>query len=337
MDVSVTLVRSLFEELARNGDDPAPLLARAGVDLDLLDDPNARLDAATYDRLHELALELTGDPALGLHMAEHVQLTAFHVVGFLTVHCRTLRQAIELFARYRQLLSHCEPPRLREEGGRAILTCAFVAGSDRCNQLRAEFGIASMVRIARAVLGASQPPYLVEFTHDAPDHADEYERVLGCPVQFGREAIVIHFDARMLDAPHIHANPELRKLLESEAERHLASLTAPRCLWARVRALIVDEYGRGRPSMPQIARRLGMSARSLRRRLDGEGRTYTEVAEEAMADVARRLLDEPDTTIQAIADRLGFSEPSAFHRAFKRWTGQTPGQFRSDRGTLPLS
>jgi len=329
----VTLVRSLVEEITRAGGDPAGYLAAAGLADAVLDDPNQRIDAATYDRLHELALELTGDPALGLHMAERVHLAAFHMVGFLTVHAWTLRQAIELFARYRALLSDCEPPTLWEDGARAELTCAFVTGGSRGNVLRAEFGVASIVRLGREVLGAPRPPDLVEFTHAAPAHAAEYERVLGCPVGFGRDAIRIHFDARMLDAPYLHANPELRALLERQADRQLASVAMPRSLSARVRALIVDAYGRGRPSMPAIARLLGMSARSLRRRLDEEGHTYTDVAEQAMADVARRLLDDPATSIQAVADRLGFSEPSAFHRAFKRWTGQTPGQFRSQRGT----
>jgi AraC-like DNA-binding protein len=333
MSVSVTLVRTLVEEIARAGHDPHAYLDAAHLELSLLDDPNARVEGDAYDRLQELALDLTGDPALGVHMVERVSPSAFHVVGFLSNHCATLRQAIDLFARYRQLLSDAPPPSLVEEGDEAILTCHFVAGgSERSARMRAEFGVASITRTALMVLGVPEPPRLVELTHAAPPYASEVERVLGCPVRYGADAVRLHFARALLDAARLHSNPELLRLLEHQAERNLAQLVTPRRLSTRVRAAVLDGADGTRPSMTAMARRLGLSERSLRRRLHEEGVTYAEVLEQALAELARRLLEDAQLTIQEIADRLGFSEASAFHRAFKRWTGLTPKQFREAPG-----
>jgi AraC-like DNA-binding protein len=330
MSVSVTLVRTLVEEIARAGVDPRRYLDAAALDLTLLEDPNARIEGPQYDRLQELALELTGDPALGVHMAERVNPSAFHVVGFLTGHCHTLRQAIDVFARYRKLLSDAPPPELHEHGDTAVLTVHFVAGgSERSVRMRAEFGVASIARTAVLVLGVPEPPLLVELPHPAPPHAAEVERVLRCPVRYDSDAIRLHFPVAWLDAARLHANPELMRLLEHQAERNLADLVTPRRLSARVRAAILDGQDGLRPTMTAMARRLGLSERSLRRRLAEEQLTYAEVVEQALAEAARRLLEDHQVTIQEVADRLGFSEASAFHRAFKRWTGLTPRQFRN--------
>jgi AraC-like DNA-binding protein len=334
MSVSITLVRALVEEVVRAGADPDAYLAAAGFDRALLDEPSARVDVAVYDRLDELALDLTGDPALGLHMAERARLAAFHVVGHLSSHCKTARQALRALTRYRRLLSDAEPPTLTEQGDTATVTWHFVRGGERGDRLRAELGVTAIVKIAQAALGMTQPPRTVEFVHAAPPYAAEYHRVLGCPVRFGSDATRIHFDRTLLDVPQIHANGALFQLLEGQALRDLARLAAPPAVSARVRAAILGSYDGTRPTMDVVARRLSVSERSLRRRLQSEGRTYAELVDEAMAELARQMLHDPANTLQAIADRLGFSEPSAFHRAFKRWTGLTPSRYRADAGTL---
>jgi AraC-like DNA-binding protein len=327
MTVSVTLVQTLLEAVERAGGDPDALLAECGLDRSLIEAPSARFDAARYDALHERALDVTGDPALGLHLAEHARLAAFHLVGFLTANCRTIRQALGVFARYRRLLSDVEAPTLVEDGDLAILTCYFVQGSPRGNRLRAEFGMTAVMRTAQDALGLKEAPRLVEFIHAAPDHAAEYARVFGCDVRFGAAACRIHIPREVLDRPQIHANRDLFHLLETRAVSDLASLPAP-TMTVRVRAAIVEHYDGTRPSMDDIAKRLGISSRSLRRRLQEEQAAFPDLVDEAMAEIARVMLLDPSATIHDIADRLGFSEPSAFHRAFKRWTGLTPGQFR---------
>jgi len=331
MSVSVTLVRGLIEALKHTDADADALIAAAGIDAALLEDVTARIDEAQYDRLHELALDATDDPALGLHLAERGRLGAFHLIGFLAEHCRTIRDALGVLSRYRRLLSDAPPPVLAEEGDAAILTLHFVEGSARGNRLRAEFGVTAVVRIGQATLGLTEAPLRVEFCHHAPPYADEYTRILQCPVEFGRDAHRIHLRRAILDQPQIHANRDLFHLLESRAASDLASLESTRPLSVRARAVIVEHYDGTRPAMEEVARRLGISERSLRRRLHDEGKSFADVVDDALAELARHLLHDPSLTIQEVADRLGFSEPSAFHRAFKRWTGLTPGQVRGER------
>jgi AraC-like DNA-binding protein len=157
--------------------------------------------------------------------------------------------------------------------------------------------------------------------------APEYERVLGFPVRFGQSTTRIVFERRILDEPQLHADVEVERVLEGQADRRLRALSAA-SVSARVRAPVEQQYGGNRPSMNHVARRMWLSSRSLRRRLRAEGVTYEEVAQDAVAELARRLLQDPATTIQQVAARLGFSEASAFHRAFKRWIGLTPTEFR---------
>jgi AraC-like DNA-binding protein len=336
MSLSVTLVRNLVDVVTRTGGDGDEYLARAGVPRVLLDDPDARVDDACYNRLEELALDATGDPALGLHMGAHTPLSAFHVVGFLSANCRTLRDGFHVFQRYQKLIVDSRPPLLLEEGELAIIEFYVVPGSARVSRLRAEFEAVSLLRVAQTFLGMPSPPRAVEFSHAAPDYAGEYERVLGCSVHFGCAADRIIFPRELLDLPQRHANAELFQLLESEAARKLAGLDA-HARWAeRVRALLMQHYDGDGRTMQTVATRLGLSARSLRRHLQEEGRTFTELVDEALAEVARRLLRNPAATIDEVADRLGFSERSAFHRAFKRWTGVTPRQFRGTVEPHPL-
>jgi AraC-like DNA-binding protein len=221
---------------------------------------------------------------------------------------------------------------LVEHGDEAVLTCDFVRASPRGDRLRAELLVTALILTARSSLGVWQPPLAIEFEHEQPEYVAEYARIFECPLNFGRQATRIRVARSLLDVPHIHKNPEVYELLDSQAKRLLSSMESR--VTTQVHAILLAEHTGARPEKPTmrfVARRLGVSARSLRRRLQEEGNSYTQVAERAMADVARRLLHSPEATIQEVAHRLGFSEPSAFHRAFKRWTGLTPGQFRERR------
>jgi AraC-like DNA-binding protein/2-polyprenyl-3-methyl-5-hydroxy-6-metoxy-1,4-benzoquinol methylase len=261
-------------------------------------------------------------------MGARAPLPTFGVVGSISIHCPTIRQAIDIFVRYRRLVSDAEPPSLVEEGDRAILTFHFIRASERCSRLRAELGITALVRFAFMSALSKPRSVAIEFEHEAPSYAAEYEKVLGFPVGFGRPSTRILFERRVLDEPQIHANPEVRQLLESQAERRLGDLSAPPPLSQRVRDLVADHYQGTKPPMEEVARKLSLSGRSLRRRLSEEGTSYASLLEEAFAEVARRKLSDPSARIQEVAHRMGFSEASAFHRAFKRAIGVTPAQFR---------
>lgn len=333
MSVSVTLVRALVEEVARAGRDPDAFLRAARIEPAVLADADARLTFSRYSGAQRLAAEWTGDPALGLHLGERAPLAAYHMIGLLSAHCSTLRQAFAMLARYRRLLFDGAAPAMAEDGEQAELRYAFRYGRGPADRMGAEFTVAATVQIGRMCLGRAAAPLEVAFEHPTPAHVEEYRRVLGAPVRFDADATRIRFARALLDAPLLHANPDLCEVLAGEAERKLAGLaSAP--LRDKVRALAVEEDAVGRAQrrpMEEVARRLALSERSLRRRLAEEGSSYAAVVEEAIAELARRRLRDLGTPIKRVADQLGFSEASAFHRAFKRWTGMTPQEYRRER------
>lgn len=333
MSISISLVRTLIEAVERAGVSPTRFIEAAQLDRALLDDPGARLDLPSYDRLQELALDMTGDPALGLHMGDSQSLSAFQVVGFLASHCRTIREGLDVFFRYHRIVSDCPASYLIERGDESVLIYNFPRTTPRCSRLRAEFGMTRLFRIAQMFLRVGATPREIWFEHEQPAYVAEYVRVFGDVVlRFSQPSTGIVMPTVMLDSVQLHPNPQLFQVLKSQADALLSELDQEPALASKIHQLVVHHFTDVEPDMDTIARRLGMSSRSLRRRLQEEGVSFSAVVARAMGELACNVLREKHTTIQEAAFRLGFAEVSSFHRAFKRWTGKTPKQFRVDGG-----
>lgn len=326
--VSISLVRVLVEQLDRMGIAPSTLAERAGFALCELEDATRRVDSLRYDRAQLAALELSGDPALGLHLGERAPVSAFNIVGPLTAHCRTLRECIEAALRYYPLVADVAAPELEAEGDLVRIVYHYVRSGAVVNRLRAEFGLTSLLGIGKIFLGEDALPQEVWFDHPDPGYADEHARIFACPVRFDMKVSAIVFARELLDRPQHHANPVLYRALVNEADRQLERLNDARPMASRVLMVISEWSDQGRPEMSHVARELGLSERSLRRRLEQESASFAELSDRGSAARAKRLLDDPMRTIQNVADELGFAEVSSFHRAFKRWTGQTPALYR---------
>ncbi len=328
MSVSVSLIRLLVETAVACGVDRARLLADSEVAPGLLQDPQSRLSLESYNRLHDLALARCDNPALGLTMGETASVAALRVIGYLFMNCRTIEQAIQVFQRYHHIISDCSDPVLIKEADSATLLYDFPRGSPACNRARAEFGLTLILRIGQDLLGRPLIPAAVHFEHAEPNYADEYTRVFrGAPIRFQREKTAIVLPVALLEEEHPHSDDSIYRVLAEQADQLLASLKAEGFA-EQVRRMIEEQYHGIRPDMDTIARRFHISARSLRRRLHEEGTTYTELADAAVFRIAARRLRDPEISVQELAYDLGFSEPSAFHRAFKRHFGMTPMQYR---------
>jgi AraC-like DNA-binding protein len=157
----------------------------------------------------------------------------------------------------------------------------------------------------------------------------EYARLFGNVVQFGSEATELEFPCAWLDRTHGYPNSDLNDLLAGRAERMLGRLESDAALSQRVAQLLAAHDTRHMPALEAVARELRMSVRSLRRKLAAEHASYSKLLGSARASTAKRLLQDPRTSIQEAAFALGFATPSAFHHAFKRWTRLTPQQYRA--------
>jgi AraC-like DNA-binding protein len=328
MNVSIQLVRVFLEVVAERGVSREQFLARSGIEPERLEDLDGRLEISELDRLQEAALDLTGDPALGIHMAERASAPAYDVIGHLATHAPTLRDCITSLLRFGRIFSDATSA-LEERGDEATLVFKFTRPPDsRAVRLRAEQTLTGFVRLLRAYAGEGAMPREALFEHRAPPYRAEYARFFGGTERFEQAVTALRFDRAMLSQEAVHKSPRLSVLLMDEAERRLERLERGVTHAERVRDLLATACVGEGSTMDAVARRLGMSVRSLRRRLAEEGASYPRLLEEAQAAFAKRRLQDPERSIYETAVDMGFSDASAFHRAFRRWTGMTPTEYR---------
>jgi hypothetical protein len=308
--ISVSIIRGIVGYVTSTGVAEADLLARAGVDPALLPERTARVSPEVQDRLFLAALHLTGDPAFGLRMGEQTSIGAFGVPAYMSLHAGTLFEAADVLFRYHRIIADCPAPCFTEEGDRLVLVYNYVRTTPTSNRIRAEYGLGILLRIARTLLGSDLAVDEVRFEHPAPPYADEYRRLFGERVVFDHpHTALVH--SRLTDRPLLFSDPLLFATLRKQADADLREASTAATYRERVRAAIVGGYAEHEPTMDTIGA----------------------VSDEAMGQVACDILDEPHTTLQEAAYRLGFSEASSFHRAFKRWTGTTPSAYRAGKAT----
>jgi AraC-like DNA-binding protein len=329
MGVSIVMVRAVLATVERQGVQPDAVLEAASIDAARLDDLTAQLTLAEYDRFRQAAIALSGDEALGLHLVEHARSAAFDVVGHLTEHAATLRQGIETLAKYSRLVTAGPPPELSEEGASACIRFAFRHDASARTRFAAELTLSGFMLMIQGFVGREVRPRGVYFAYPAPPHRAEYTRIFAGSERFEHAFTGIEFDRAWLDRTQPYKSEELYAVLQQQAERALSRIERDAPLAQRVIEHLTAHDPRALPSMDGVARSLGMSARSLRRRLLSEGAVYKQLVEQVVMTRAKRMLEDPRISIQEAAYATGFATPAAFHRAFKRWTGLTPKAYKA--------
>jgi AraC-like DNA-binding protein len=336
MYVSIAIVRAFTEALVRRGVPAEALFAAARVDSGRLDDATSMLHVAHYARVLVAAHELADDSSLGARVGEEAPMGALHTVGYLLVNCRTMRDAIAHFVEVAALVYDGARWQLHEHERQATFSFehdALAAHDATAAALDAEFCLGYVVGVGRRFAGKDVAPREVRFRHAAPGdpaHAAALAAVFGCPVAFGQPRNEIVFKRALLDVPQLLRDESVALLLRARAEQLLAEQANGTRLEQRITDLVAYAPDVESIDGAALARRLGMSVRTLRRRLAELDTSLATLVVNARRDVARSALAGAEP-IKAIAERLGYSEQSAFHRAFKRWTGMTPGQYRASR------
>ena len=331
MDQSVTSTvawaRLLFEAMAGRGIDPEKLCANAGIDIHSFDKTDARVPSDFITTLWNEAEKMTGDPDLGLHVGESVRPRAVNVVSYLLLSSATAREGIERVIRYHDLISGAFHMAIYDDGDKSELEFGLVGGDIPRGRHQIEYLGVIILKLSQWVTGDGFNALEVKFRHKAPENTSEHERVFGCPVVFeaGRNVIVI--ERATLDAPSAHADPEMFKLHEEFAERHMAGLGEDSIV-RKVKTHLAAVLEQGPRDLESIAARLHMSPRTLQRRLAADGVSFQEVLDSIRQDVCMGHLEDSNMTVGDIAYLAGFADPSTFYRAFKKWTGQTPLEYR---------
>jgi AraC-like DNA-binding protein len=331
--VAASMMIDLAQQLARDGIPSGTLCDRAGVDPALLSRAHDRVSAADADRIWSAGAALSGDALLGLHLAGRYREGALNILGYVLLNCKDAAAALDCLRRYAALLNDGLVVRVQTSITQCVVVLEPVA--DSRNPLLAdgrhvfETMAAGIVLTLRRLTGKAFVPRVVAFRHASAGDIAEYHRVFGTAVRFGAKDTQLTFAREELSAPILSADSTLLPILEAQAKVRLDALTRDGDTSRRVLREIAARLTGTAPSVNSVARALAMSARALQRALQEEGNSFQGLLDEARREVAERQLRAPDATASEVALLLGYSETSAFTRAFRRWTGMTPSAWAS--------
>lgn len=331
---SAIYVHVLIRAAERAGVDIHPLLDEVGIRLGGGSDEETWYAREQVYRLWGKLAARLDDPDLGLHIAEaEADQTSVGVLEYSARHAPMLGDAFSRVERYGRLVHDGADFRFVRKGDIGTLSYTLPDLPDGPNRQAAEWAAASWVLKGRAFTGQDFAPLRVRFRHRAPARITEHERIFRCPVDFGDELTEVTFTGDVLDLPVKGADRGLGQVLDTYAAELVERLPAHNTIEDRVRHYLIKALSTGGdPSLQAIAKALAMSARTLQRRLKDDGLTHRELVEEIRQSLAMKFVDDDSLSIGEIAFLLGFSEPSAFLRAFRRWTGTSPGRMRSGEG-----
>lgn len=324
---------AIVEAAEVGGVDREKLLRGAGITEADLGAPDRRLPADTVLGLWRRAVALSGDPDFGLHVGERLRPPLLRVLGQAVANCRTLGEAAELLVGYQRLLNDVSTISLDRRGARAVLS--FHPAAAEQEPQRAEAVFAAILTVGRWITRADLSPAAVRFRRDAPTTGTgEYRRIFRCPITFGAVDDEIELAAEQLAEPIPFADPALLDLHREYADRLVSDLPAAGALTEYVRRRIREDVAGA--DQRAVAESLHLSLRSLQRALSSEGTSWQALLDEIRHTRATQLLagrgpggaaGSRAPTLAEVAAALGYSEPSAFVRAFKRWEGTTPGAY----------
>lgn len=314
----------------RFGLDPDGLLREAGFREAELRDPDARVPIVKLRRLWAVLAQRVPDPAVGLLLAEDRPLRDLGLVAYTMRLAGTLGEGLRRVARYSQIVAEdlLVAVRRREDRAEIELQRAFLYDPVRPP---VDFRLFALLSGARIVTQRELVPLEAHFPYPAPSDASAHRRLFRCPLRFDQKAPLVVLRGSDLDLPIATADETLLGYLDRLAEQARQELSRDDTTADGVRRVLWQEMAAGQPAIGTVAARLGLSGRSLQRRLAEEGTSFKEVLDSFRRGVARRLLSERDVAVYEVAYLLGYSDPSAFHRAFRRWHGDSPRRFRSSQ------
>jgi AraC-like DNA-binding protein len=321
VSTAASLILAVKHAAAKEGVSAERLLARAGIDATIGDDRDARVPTLAYFEVLRAGSELTGNPCFGLSVAGAMNGAAFGALAFVMASCATLREALQRFARYTRLL--CDELRVDviEEGDLASIV--YVLEGVPAEPTLFEMALCHLVSTARKGTNDAFRPREVVFCHRAAPRS--LPAALGAKVAFGGAQNAVICDRAALDLPLRGRNATLLGILERHVEQVLSSMPREEDLVAVVSVAIRALLPLGEPSLADAARRCALGPRTLQRRLHERGVTFRSLIDDVRRDAALEQLAHPHISVAEVAFALGFSDPRAFHHAFRRWTGKSPG------------
>ncbi|WP_426751514.1 AraC family transcriptional regulator ligand-binding domain-containing protein [Myxococcus sp. Y35] len=310
------------------------LCREAGFREEDLDDPELRIPYAALDGLLERAAALSGDANLGLHIARVDMVDLDDPATFVVLTSATLRDAMARGCRYQRVWGDGERFQMEDTAHGVRMRFTPVGAPRPAHRHLVEAALVQFATGVRAFTGVDVRPLCVRFQHPAPEDLREHEALFGCPLEFDAPFNAIDFSHEDVERPFIHADALLNAMFERQAQRALERLPEVATATERVREQVRRELAGGDFSFAAVARALRQPPRTLQRRLAAEGQSYAAIVESLRRELSAAYLQRR-MSIAEVSFLLGYADPVAFHRAFKRWWGTSPEGYRRERLQAP--
>lgn len=330
--------RSLLAMVADRGFDPMRIVEAVGLDFNPMDEGavgyRERISLMVYGAIYRHVLTVLQDQTFGMSTGRGVSPGAFRMLCYCILHCENLGRALRRASQFFQIfLTDTMELQLLRDGDSAVLEVRAAVRPEVPAQVGAGeiYSLSIWHRFFGWLIGRPIELSAVHFRGGRPANPRKYQNFFGCDLVFNQQEDALVFPAHYLACKLVHTESSLKEFLRT-APYQLMTLTPEYDegrLLNQVRRMIGHDYSQGFPSFEQIARSLNMSAPTLRRRLKREGTTYQQLKDKLREEAAINYLIRPDLSINDVAALMGFTDPSAFHRSFKKWTGLPPGEFRS--------
>ncbi len=325
---STSFCRILTDYLVAHEHPRERVLAALGVDEQALADRDGRIPRRAWLDAFAVAVDVTGDPDLGLRVGESIRPAHLGALGYVLMSCESMRQAAELDQRWHSLIADGERLEYARDGELSKRILFLPDTEPPPPACAAACAAAASVGFVRWLAGADDGLRRVALPYPEPRSRDAHDQVFRCELVFDAPQITIWRDPAVLRKPLAQADPGLRTRMEERAARLAAERSAPDELVTRVRDVVARASRDALPDLEAAAASLDMSPRALKRRLAARGTSYTRIVDDTRRQLALGYIADATLTLVDVAYLCGFSEQSAFTRAFKRWTGLTPGEYR---------
>jgi len=322
---SYTASQILMEIILDHGMSLDKLENQTGVTLSRIKDPDAWIPMTSFIRLWELAIDITGDPALALRLRQNTGLRMVHFVVQMAMQSKTMLDALFHFIRYAKLIAETNKFEIVKKG--EIVEITYTDTSPYQVRWLPEYHSSFFVELHRSLAKEKYNPLRVCFQHSDPGYKDVYEDVFQAPVSFQQPKNSIVSRKKDLLQPITARDPYIQRVLEKHAEELMNKRGKSVSVQEKVKEYIFTNLSAGEISLETAASALNMARSTLYRQLKMEGTSFRDLLLKTQQDLAKAYLRDGMTNSQ-IACLIGFSEPSAFHRAFKRWFNINPGEYR---------
>ncbi|OCJ13904.1 AraC family transcriptional regulator [Rhizobium sp. AC44/96] len=318
--------RAFWLTVEHVGVPPAALLRQARLPTTLHLRGQGLVSTAQFFALWRALEELTTDPGLGIKLVEVAETSVHPPSSLAAFHARDYRDGLSRIARFKRL---CTPEQLHftEESGECTIMFEWLYATEPEPSIAVDVDFATLVELGRRGTGQRLTPVRVELQRADPK-SDVHRLYFGCPIRYGQSRNAVILKSADLDRPFPGHNPELLELLTPALASALGEIQARSSIREQVKIVLKRSLASGRPELSDVAFEIGVSERTLQRRITDEGTTFRELLAEARQEMGRQLLSDPSTEIEEVACLLGYQDTSSFYRAFRDWEGVTPNRWR---------